>query len=200
MDYSKIAILVTENIPNNIPECDVRMLQQVYRSNIDNSYITDVDNPEIMEFLLDQGIDMVQNHRNDPKSAANIGFKDSTQEWCGWNHRGHAFFGIGSVIKMGDAGFIPSNKEEAAQSIVDFWAGEDHYLEVTHKIVRDKDTLALGVVVHWIYSDEVPNESLRGTKGYAFSPFPDVWGKGEWTVTTLDEAKQAAIDFVTNLR
>jgi hypothetical protein len=54
-------------------------------------------------------------------------------------------------------------------------------------------------MVSYTYSSKVPNEELRGTKSKEFFPFPKVWGRGEWTAKTLEDAKQMAIDFAESV-
>ncbi|MDD3875470.1 MAG: hypothetical protein PHT69_02555 [Bacteroidales bacterium] len=56
-----------------------------------------------------------------------------------------------------------------------------------------------GVIVTYTYNDKVPNKKLRGTVSQHFIPFPEEFGKGEWTATTLEEAKHMAIDFAESV-
>lgn len=125
--------------------------------------------------------------------------KAADGKWYGWSHRAMYGFEIGSSVKKGDCAFVPSNEREAILDAIRFWS------EPYHENVRPGD---IGVdeegqkwiEVHWTYSQDVPNESLRGkpssVRSYAF---PDEWGRGEWTAKTEAEAKQMAIDFASSV-
>lgn len=124
-------------------------------------------------------------------SVCSIGFSEKEQKWYGWSHRAIYGFGVGSQVKKGDCGYVPKDPADFLTSYRDFWDDENH--EKTWAIHTDHDG-KLGVMVKWIYADTVPNRSLIGTEGRAFSPYPE-FGRGEWTAQTLDDAKQMAIDF-----
>jgi hypothetical protein len=56
-----------------------------------------------------------------------------------------------------------------------------------------------GVYVSWTYSDKTPNEAIRGDTSGSFHPYPEEWGKGEWTAETTADAKQMAVDFASGV-
>ena len=138
---------------------------------------------EEMEVLKKLGIEKV------PYQGASIGFAEKNQSWYGWSHRAIAGFKVGSKVKMGDCAFQPSNKEEFAEYITQFW-GDEKYLEDV-KITHTKT----GVKLTAVYNNKVPNKDLRGTPYVHFEKYPKKWGRGAWTAKTLDDAKQMAIDF-----
>jgi hypothetical protein len=124
--------------------------------------------------------------------VCSIGFCESEQKWYGWSHRAIYGFGIGSEVKRGDCSYHPTDKDDFLLDMVRFWTEPDH-LDVAGEHGTD-DGMA-GVYVTWTYSDTVPNEKIRGNVSGSFQPYPDTWGRGEWTATTIDEAKTMAMDF-----
>lgn len=171
---------------STIPDDDGK----IYYSNTDGSYLTRVGMEEDLQFLLKRGItEQLQNWGGG--KTTNIGFNPEEQKWYGWSHRAIFGFGIGSECRLGDCGFKPSSKEEFTKKNVSFWVDEE-YTEEDSLRVFEQDG---GILITYIYNQDVPNESLRGTKYEHFCEFPKEWGKGEWTSTTLEEAKQMAIDF-----
>ena len=120
-----------------------------------------------------------------------IGFSEKEQKWYGWSHRAIHGFGIGSTVKKGDCAYVPKDPNDFLTSYRDFWDDEHH--ERTWAEHTDHEG-KLGVMVRWTYADTVPNRKLIGTEGRAFSPYP-VFGRGEWTAQTLDDAKQMALDY-----
>ncbi len=185
----KIAYVGDSRIPDNT--------NKVLYSKIDGAFLSNVKNTDDLEFLLKKGItEQIQNWNNVEGNAANIGFNPTEQKWYGWSHRAIYGFGIGSECKLGDCGFKPSNKEEFIKRNTGFWVDEGSYAK--------KETVELletenGVTILYIYNDEVPNEGLRGTTYKQFCEYPKEWGKGEWTATTLEEAKEMAIDFARSV-
>ena len=71
--------------------------------------------------------------------------------------------------------------------------GEMLFLEVAGE--RATEDGMDGVRVSWTYSDKIRNEKLRGNVSGVFNPYPDSWGRGEWTAQTLEDARQMACDF-----
>lgn len=130
------------------------------------------------------------------RPVANIGFSEKENKWYGWSHRAIFGFTIGSEVKFGDCAFIASNKEEYEKSSLKFWAGEDEeYISNGHIENKTEE----GFTVTADYSNDVPNESLRGTKYTHRCEYPEKYGKGEWTAETIDDAKQMAIDFANSV-
>lgn len=171
---------------SNIPEDDGK----IYYSKTDGSYLTRVGLEEGLEFLMERGITENIQSKKGGKTAC-LGFSPSEQKWYGWSHRAIFGFGIGSTCKQGDCGFKPSNKEEFIKRQLEFWVYEENAEDDT-VIVTEVEG---GVIISYIYNNTVPNESLRGTRYTHFCPYPKEWGRGEWEATTLDEAKEMALNF-----
>jgi hypothetical protein len=171
---------------------------QSYVSKIDGSYLTFVGLENNLKFLLKHGItENIQNWNNTKGNSANIGFNPIEQKWYGWSHRAIFGFGIGSECKKGNCGYSAGNKIDFAEKNLRWYGDTD--MDETYKInstVKEhtKDGV-LGVLVEYEYDNTVPNEAMRGKKSLNFEPYPEKWGKGEWTAQTRDEAKEMAIDF-----
>ena len=116
----------------------------------------------------------------------------------GWYHKVYGAFGtsrdalIGSECKKGQLHYIPTDEYDFLDDCVNFWSNEDH-LNVSGGFGEQEGME--GVLIKWDYSVKVKNESLRGTTGGTFEPFPGEWGRGEWVAKTLEDAKQMACDF-----
>lgn len=144
--------------------------------------------------------------------TCSIGFNPETQQWFGWSHRATAAFGIGTKVSKGDCAFESSTVEEMEAELIGFWSN-DRTEEFEDKETGAKVTFVtstesakdywgpvgengelpqLGILVKRIttYSDgRPPVESDQ------FSAYPEVWGRGEWTAATLEDAKEMAIAF-----
>lgn len=176
MDVKAYLDKVAKVVPSNIPEDD----GEVYISKFDNSYITRVGMEDDAKFLADLEItDELTN---------GVGFSPLHNKWFGWSHRACYGFTIGSTCKKGDCHYRPADIEDAADSTLRFW--DDAYHEYTAAEVIDANTIE----VSWKYNDKVPNESLRGKFCAQTHKFGD-FGRGEWVVETMGDAKQMAIDF-----
>lgn len=129
-------------------------------------------------------------------NVCSIGFCDKEQKWYGWSHRAIFGFGIGSKTKKGDCAYMPSDEQDFLDDCVRFW-DDDHHTETNGKKATEDGMK--GVYVAWTYDDAVKNEKLRGTIDGIFTPYPDEFGKGEWTAETLSDAKQMAVDFAESV-
>lgn len=104
-----------------------------------------------------------------------IGFSPKNQKFYGWSHRAVYGFGIGSKVKKGDSGFIPSNKDEFMKSLKKWYSKK---VELT----------------------EVPGGVKVNEGEYShIEHYPKPWGKGEYTAKTLEDAKQMAADFAESV-
>ena len=174
-----------------------------YVSKIDGSYLTHVGLEDDLKFFLKKGITEQIQTSLKGKETSNIGFNPKEQKWYGWSHRAIYGFGIGSTCKKGDCGYRAANKEDFREECLNFW-GDDEYAVDDAKATFGKGEVYEGEVVDGViithtYNDKVPNKKLRGTLSEHFIPFPEEFGKGEWTATTLEEAKQMAIDFAESI-
>lgn len=125
--------------------------------------------------------------------VCSVGFCAAEQKWYGWSHRAIYGFGIGSRVKPGDCAYAPTDKQDFAKDMIHFWV-EPYHLNVTTTEAVDRDGTH-GIDISWLYDTAVPNKSLRGTLSGVFCPYPDNFGRGEWTASTLDDARQMAVDF-----
>ncbi len=117
-----------------------------------------------------------------------IGFNPNEQKWYGWSHRAIFGFGVGDECKKGDCSYRPVDKDDFLDDMIRFWSGDNH-VNVTGE---HKDG---GVYIEWEYDHLTPNQKIRGTISGSHSDYPDEYGKGEWVVKTLADARQMAIDF-----
>lgn len=168
---------------------------KIWYSKIDGSFFTIVRLEDEKEWMFKKGItEQIQNHNNGKNHTSNIGFNPIEQKWYGWSHRAVFGFGIGSTCKQGNCGFKPSCKKEFIERELSFW-GDRKYSQNKPEAIDKGD----GVLITYIFNNDVPNEKLRGTTYEHFCEYPAKWGKGEWTAETLEDAKQMAIDFAKSV-
>jgi hypothetical protein len=120
--------------------------------------------------------------------VCSIGFDRRNKKWYGWSHRAIYGFTIGSKVKKGSCGFVPSSKEEFLEGIIKWY---DYYDDIKTEE---------GITV-----DGKPGIRITGTnktsklESNTFEIYPEKWGKGEWEAKTLEDAKQMAIDFANGV-
>lgn len=123
-----------------------------------------------------------------------VGFCEAEQKWYGWSHRAICGFGIGSTVTFGDCAYNAPTKEAFGRQMMEFFTNGEY-----QKNPRFADTVNAdgqrGVLIQADYTDDVPNERLRGTVYETFWPYPEQFGRGEWVAETLEDAKQMAKDF-----
>jgi len=155
---------------------------QIYLSNFDNSYLTQVGMENNVKFLADREITEELTH--------GVGFSPKEIKWYGWSHRAIYGFGIGSTCKKGDCHYRAANLEDEMEDAIRFWS-EDNHKDVSVKKVKDGE-----LWVSWTYTDTIANEKLRGQIGGVDWEYdPKKFGRGEWVAKTMRDAKQMAIDF-----
>ena len=175
--------------PSSIPGDD----EGIYYSKIDGSYLTRVGMEDNVKYLLRHGItEEIQNYHNEPGCSASIGYNPEEEKWYGWSHRALYGFTIGSTCSKGDCCYKAPNKEDFIEDILRFWRCEGYLNMTTREETQDGEK---GIKIIWLYSHTVPNESIRGTWGSQFTPFPKKYGRGEWVASSLEEAKIMACDF-----
>lgn len=160
-------------------------------SSIDGSYIGTV---EYADEIKARGI--AAQSRDGQQRVASIGFCEAEQKWYGWSHRAICGFGIGSKVSKGDCAYVPMDWDDLIEDAIRFWDDEGHD-ETTARRSQDEKGKPC-VKVQWVYSSDpkvIPNTSIHLTTGGANMYPPDFWGRGEWTATTLNDAKQMACDF-----
>lgn len=138
---------------------------------------------------------------NDGDKVCTIGFCEKDQKWHGWSHRARYGFGIGSEVKKGDCAYVAKDKDDFLESMIEFWT-EDSHLNVNGKHDQregELGTIEEGVMINWMYTDDIPNEEMRSKISGCFHLYPEKYGKGEWVAKTLEDAKQMAIDFAESV-
>jgi len=141
-----------------------------------------IGTPDWALLLLKRGIDLeTLEALLDGGHTACIGYNPKEKKWYGWSHRAMYGFGPGSEVKPGDCAYVPANREEYKDSLLRW------YLD-------DPDLTECLII-------EMP-EGIRVTRSYLNSrtrihdePLDIEYGRGHWTATTLEEAKEMAIDF-----
>jgi hypothetical protein len=150
------------------------------------------------EFLcMELGLKNIQKISKSPGSPCQIGFSEKEQKWYGWSHRAIFGFGIGSKCKKGSGGYIPVDESDSIADGLRFW-DDEYYLNVRAGEIEEVNG-DRGVWITWDYNDTVPNKKLRGTSSSVFWTFPEVYGRGEWTAKTLEDAKQMAAEFANGV-
>lgn len=178
---------IAEVVPSDIDGDD----GMIYVSTFDGSYLTRVGMEDDISFMVELGITQEVQASSTTHSVAQIGYSPTENKWYGWSHRAVAGFTIGSECKKGHAHYIADSEEAFIEDLINFFS--DEYKTVTgYKSQSDGNW---GVLLSYSYNDKVPNKKLRNTIYSEFHPFPDTWGRGEWTTKTMADAKQMAIDF-----
>ncbi len=155
-------------------------------------YITRVGMEDKVKFLSDYGLSLVESSW-EAGHPINIGFSEKEQKWYGWSHRAIYGFAIGSQVQKGDCGYQPKDREDFLDSILSFWRDDTiHHATSAEHTEQDGKK---GVLVSWVYNEEVPNHKIRGKVSSIFTPYPEHYGRGSWKAKTLDDARQMAIDF-----
>ena len=119
----------------------------------------------------------IEHFENPDCKTCCVGYSPKSKKWYGWSHRAIYGFKVGSTVKKGSCAYEPSNKEEFVESIKTFWGntGKEKF-----EIVEN------GV--------NVITEALSHIEAY-----PLKWGRGEWTATTSQEAKEMAKAFASSV-
>lgn len=153
---------------------------------------------KVAKFLCQEKGIAPEHKETQPKGVlrpCSIGFCAKDQKWYGWSHRAIYGFGVGSSVKIGDLAYKPRDEAGFRRKYLQFF-GVNKY----HKNERVVDSVSAdgdrGALITATYTDDVPNEKLRGTEYRIFWPYKnDKMGRGEWVAETLEDARQMAIDF-----
>lgn len=161
-------------------------VQHAYNEN--DEYI---GNPEFASHLFEMGIKPTKSQKSN--NVCSIGFCEKESKWYGWSHRSIYGFGVGSEVKKGDCAYVPVNRDDFLDDMINFWSGENHInVKGRHDMSEGSD---IGIYVSWEYDNLTPNEKLRGQISGSFSSYPKEYGFGDWTAKTIEDAKQMAKDF-----
>lgn len=151
-----------------------------------------------LSFLIKYKIDKHISH--------GFGFSTHHQAWFGWSHRAIASFKIGSEVKKGDCAYQPLSKEDFIEDIKRFWSIDDGIWEecetpditCTTILLSERECISEdhdNILGYELKCKTVFKGADRDYESTYFTPYPDAWGKGEWTAKTLEDARQMAIDF-----
>ena len=177
MKVKKYLAKVARMAPSSIPDDD----GTVYVSGFDGSYLARVGMESDVKFLAEQEIT--------EELTNGVGFSPKDNKWYGWSHRAIYGFEIGSTCKKGDCHYFAGDVEGEIEAAVLFWSDEDKR-EVTARKIKE------GVIlVEWTYTDDTPNESMRGKISSVEWNYNTDFGRGEWVAATMADAKQMATDF-----
>lgn len=156
---------------------------------IDGSYIGTI---EFAENLHNRGIVAQAIEGN---HVASIGFCEKEQKWYGWSHRAIYGFAVGSEVRKGDNAYMPVDEESFREKYLQFFGVNKYHKNASVRDHTDKDGTR-GALITATYTDDVPNEKLRGTEYICFWPYRyEKFGRGEWVAKTLEDARQMASDF-----
>lgn len=164
-------------------------------SKIDGGYIGTVDDAY---FYHQRGIEQLQKIADDHNTCC-IGFNKSENKWYGWSHRAMFGFTIGSEVKKGDCAYNPNTKEAMAEDMKRFWYDheERHSDWKCEMDTKDPTNGRKGIGISYSYVSVAKDGS--SIKHSGFEPYPEKWGRGEWKATTMEEAKEMAIDFANGV-
>lgn len=139
-----------------------------------------------------------------------IGFNEEEQKWYGWSHRAIFGFGIGSQIKKESSGYHPTNKEDFFEDYKRWYdIGVERECEtpdkkcnselISHRFDvldfrKERDGLGIYMNVKTVFYYD-----RRDYTSEHWNPYPDVWGRGEWTAKSLEDAKEMACDFAESV-
>lgn len=134
--------------------------------------------------------------------VCSIGWSPSEQKWYGWSHRAISGFVVGSEVKKGSCAFIPSNKEDFIEDLLNFWDMnsdgswfiEDSFKKrlLEYREVEEKGQKGIEIKSEIRFFGR--QEGRKSKIQTRFEPYLK-WGRGEWTAQTIEDAKQMAIDF-----
>lgn len=156
---------------------------------IDDSYIGDI---EMAKFLAEKEITaqaISENHK-----VASIGYSEKLESWYGWSHRAIFGFKEGMEVKKGDVAYVANSAEDFLDETINFFCDTDNHV-VTKKELNvtdpNKDFEGEGVYIEYEFKNS-KNETIKSSY---FAPYPETFGKGEYTIENEDQAYLAAIDF-----
>lgn len=163
--------------------------------NADGVYIGD----EKMTRLIVEDFGINPQPISQSNQVCSIGFSEKHNKWFGWSHRAISGFTIGSTVSIGDCAYRAPDKQSFGKQMTDFFCGEEYYEDADFYEHTDKITGKSGVMIVAKYNQSVPNTKLQGTVYQNFWPYPNEFGKGEWTAQSMEDAKQMAIDFANGV-
>lgn len=107
-----------------------------------------------------------------------VGYNQETKKWCGWSHRGKHCFGVGDSIKYGDVIYKPKSFQ---MLLGDMFRNAGYIKRV--EILSHKSAKLT-------YRDGTSTTICEDDYEY---------GRGEYTITTEEEAENAAIAYADSI-
>lgn len=143
-------------------------------------------------------------------TICSIGFCESEQKWYGWSHRAIFGFGVGSEVSIGDCAYVADNDENFKKATDNFWNETDRQLsyksyfipiEELEKESYDYYVRNYGHAPVCAVKIESTTEQRGTGKILHFGQVAvlPAYGKGHWTASSLEEAKQMAINFARSV-
>lgn len=176
--YPNVVIRKEEVYHENEPDLKVE-IDQAYT--VDGQQLGDLDLIKNLPFIKD----ITKFDKTNPsRLQCTIGFSESELKWYGWSHRAYYGFGIGSKVKVGDVAYMPTDLEDLKKWMKNFYI--DGFINTSPNITTHFKTEN-----NWLILS-----IANGTKTSIYQePIPTVWGRGEWTAQTLDDAKEMATEY-----
>lgn len=147
-----------------------------------------------IKWLYKKGItEELQNCYGEIDRACNVGFNPTEQKYYGWSHRASYGFGIGSECKKGNCSYEPKNKKEFIEQIKNY---KHEFHDQTYEIKSD------GVEITSTFKGDPEDKSQNqyiGKIDTTFYYYPEIWGRGEYTALTLEDAKEMACAFARSV-
>lgn len=161
-----------------------------------------IGEPEFAATIIKRGI--APEIADESHTICSIGWCNREQKWYGWSHRQICGFGIGSSVKREDCAYMPTDKQDLLDDLVNFWARDEDEFTTKTMFIRQLidvfdpsgDSEDLGVLCEREHTRKKDGVLLKVVD---WRPYPEVWGQGEWTAKTLNAAKQMALVFAKNV-
>lgn len=150
----------------------------------DGNYVTSARST--VDFIRANDLQLHCDERLFRPDIALIGYSEKENAWFGITSASATFvskFTVGDVIVKGMPGYIPSNESEYVESV----------LETLTPAPVGK------ITVNVCSECGVRGVRIQAENHDRFFPMPVVFGKGEWTAETIEDAKQMAIDYVNQM-
>lgn len=170
-----------------------------------------IGSPSTARYLLHFGLTQIQTLTGN--NVCSLGWCEAEQKWYGWSHRALYGFGIGSRVRKGDVAYRPATPEALKEDLTtpdeDGWAWQKPQ-DVT-LIEGGVRVRVRPIMVHAVA--ETPHEldeplTMEGGEHsepmIAMYPTEEEYfeikcGRGEWVARTLEEAREMAEDFASEI-
>lgn len=148
----------------------------------EGNYVT--SSKSTVDFIIANEIKLCCDARLFRPDVASIGYSEKEHAWYGITSFGASFaskFTIGDIVVKGMPGYAPANESEYVENVLGT-------LNLSGKITVNVCSVG-GVRGVQVQADDFDR----------FFPMPEIFGSGEWTAETIDDAKKMAIDYVNGM-